>query len=249
MLAQYRTCERAEGPGRRSVQGEAKMNRTGFCNGVLLCLFIGLAWPALRGQAWAGELRYQERTFTEWKGDLENPSPQVRVKAVRALQRFGPIAVAAVAGALKDVSAEARLAAAWTLGEMGPVAKDAVPALGQALGDLNVQVRQTAAWALGMVGPAAKDAVPELTRALKDSGNVVRANAAQALGAIGPEAKTAAVALAELALGGHSYVGGNATNALRAIGPGAIAELRRQAERDPQIQPFLEEALHIIRER
>ena len=225
------------------------MSRKGFTSSVSLLLFLGLTCLAIPGQPQAQELRYQERTFADWQGDLGDRSPEVRRRAAHALAHFGPVAVPALARTINDVTVQVRLAAVWTLGEMGPVAKDAVPALAQALADLNVQVRQTAAWALGAFGPAAKDAVPELARAMSDSGPVVRANAAQALGSIGPAAKDAALALARATLGGHSYVGGNAANALKAIGPAAVSQLWKEVERDPEIQPFLEQAIQVIGDR
>jgi hypothetical protein len=225
------------------------VSRERFRSGMLLWLIVGVAWLAFPGQPQADEPRYQGRTFAEWQGDLGDRSPEVRQTAVGALAHFGPAAVPALARTTNDVTVQVRLAAVWTLGRMGPVAKDAVPALAQALADLNVHVRQTAAWALAAFGPAAKDAVPDLARAMSDSGTVVRANAAQALGAIGPAAKDAALALARATLGGHSYVGGNAANALKAIGPAAVSQLRKEVERDPDLQPFLEEAIHIIGDR
>ena len=222
------------------------MSRKGFRDSVLLWLLISLAWPGVRGQAQTEEPRYQGRGLAEWQGDLKAPSPEVRRNAVPALVHFGPAAVPALASALKDLHAQVRELAVWGLGQIGPAAKDAVPALGQALGDVSVQVRQTAAWALGMVGPAAKDAVPELTRALKDSGNVVRANAAQALGQIGLEAKGAAVALAQAIWDRNVLVRGSATQALRAIGQPAVSELRKEAEKDPQLEPLLQEVIRIV---
>ncbi len=221
------------------------MKRKVFRVSVVLWLLIGMAWQAPQGRA--EEQRYQERTLAQWQGDLKDPSPEVRRKAIDALAHFGPVAVPALAQALSDVDAQMRQTAAWVLGEMSPPAKEAVPALAQALEDLNVQVRQTAAWALGRFGPAAKEAVPQLTRALKDSGPVVRGNAAQALGAIGPEAKDAAVALAEAAWDGHTYVRESARHALERIGPAAMAELRRQVERDPGLQPLLDATIHAVK--
>ena len=47
-----------------------------------------------------------------------------------------------------DISAESRLAAARALGDMGPAAKDAVPALINALSDSDPVVQEAAAWAL-----------------------------------------------------------------------------------------------------
>ncbi len=225
------------------------MSRRGLWYAVVPCLLIGLAWPALGGQAKAEEPRYQERTVAQWQGDLKDPSPEVRRKATLALAHFGPVVVGTLVQALKDVDVQVRVAAAWTLGEMSPPPKDAVPALAQALGDLNVQVKQTAGWALSRFGPAAKDAVPDLIRALKDSNVVVRAGAAQALGAIGPAAKDAALPLAQMLEGSHSYLGGNVMQALRSIGPAAISELQKQAEQDPQLQPLVEEAIRIIESR
>ena len=225
------------------------VSRERFRSGMLLWLIVGVAWLAFPGQSLADEPRYQGRTFAEWQGDLGDRSPEVRQRAVGALAHFGPTAVPALTRTTKDVTVQVRQAAVWTLGGMGPVAKDAVPALAQALADLNVHVRQTAAWALAAFGPAAENAVPELARAMSDPSTVVRANAAEALRAIGPAAKDAALALARATLGGHSYVGGNAANALKAIGPAAVSQLRKEVERDPDLQPFLELAIHIIGDR
>src|SRR5262249_22050969 len=56
----------------------------------------------------------------------------------------------------------ARLEAARAIAEMGPAAKDAVPALIAVLKDKNREVRKAAAGALGKIGPAAEPAVPAL---------------------------------------------------------------------------------------
>ena len=93
---------------------------------------------------------------------------------------------------LKSEKVAERAAAARILGELGPVAKDAVPDLASALGDADREVRRSAARSLGDIGPGAKEGVLSLVKALKDPEWQVRQAAAYALGRIGrPEAKSA----------------------------------------------------------
>src|SRR5262249_42809036 len=66
--------------------------------------------------------------------------------------------------ALRDSNPSTRREGAEALGEFGPKAEAAVPALIKALGDRDDQVRMLAAQALGRVGKAT---VPDLLRALK----------------------------------------------------------------------------------
>jgi len=86
---------------------------------------------------------------------------------------------------LQDTDSDIRSIAAVTLGEIGPEAKDAVPALIQLLQDQDAEgfVRGNAARALGEIGSGAVDAVPALKQALQD--REVRGDAARALGKIG----------------------------------------------------------------
>jgi HEAT repeat protein len=74
-----------------------------------------------------------------------------------------------------------RESAALALGQVGPLARRAIPALTAALGDEHGGVRHNAADALGQMGPAARPAVPALVEALA-SGD---AAAEFALGRIG----------------------------------------------------------------
>ena len=53
---------------------------------------------------------------------------------------------------LKDPDWSVQYAAASALGEIGPGAKEVVPALVAALKDEDAQVRNIAAWALGKIG-------------------------------------------------------------------------------------------------
>lgn len=86
---------------------------------------------------------------------------------------------------LKSDEAPMRAAAARTLGEIGPPAKDAVADLVAALKDTDRDVRQNAAQSLGSIGPAAQPAAAALGAALKDGHWQVRRAAAYALGRLG----------------------------------------------------------------
>src|SRR5204863_38983 len=77
------------------------------------------------------------------------------------------------------------------LGEIGPAAKSAIPALGGLAKDSSAWLRQAAALALGRIGDA--DAVPALMRFLEDEIWCVRAEAAVALGKLGPAANAVAM--------------------------------------------------------
>jgi HEAT repeat protein len=211
-----------------------------------LLVVVGLPSGVLGEESPARGRTYQDRTYVEWRTALVDRSPQIRVGAVHALRHFGRDAMQDLTSALKDVDAGVRTTAAWALGQMTPASPEAVWGLAQAVSDLDVGVRQMVVWALANQGPAAADAVPELIRALRDSNNVVRATAAQALGAIGPAAKAAAIPMVQAMQGAHSYIYNNLVSALRKIGPAVIEELRRSAERDPELQALLERALVVL---
>jgi HEAT repeat protein len=83
----------------------------------------------------------------------------VRSHAGRALADLGVVAVPSLTLALRQPEPAVRVAAADTLGNIGPVAKEAIPALATLLGDEDQEVSRHAAAALGRIGPAA---VPEL---------------------------------------------------------------------------------------
>jgi len=106
--------------------------------------------------------------------------------AVTSLGKMGPTAVPPLVDALKnkagaakkapkkgpvptDPTAFVRTKAAEALGNIGPGAKAAVPALIGALNDRDI--RTEAAIALGNIGPDAKDAVSALQGAAKAKGN------------------------------------------------------------------------------
>jgi hypothetical protein len=151
---------------------------------------------------------------------------------------------------LKDSSAWTRYLAAKALGELGPAAKKAVPALARAVADEHESVRAQAAYALGEIGPEAKGAVLALRRALTDSKSSVRLQAACALGEIGPEAKSAALQLANSLRDSDEEVRRWAAWALGKIGPAArpaVPALTRALERgDEKMRTEAEWALRRI---
>ena len=75
---------------------------------------------------------------------------------------------------LSDQDASVRANAAEALGEIGPEAKAAVPALIEASKHEEAGVRANATYALGRIGSDAKAAVPALIEKLKDENAGVR---------------------------------------------------------------------------
>jgi HEAT repeat protein len=122
---------------------------------------------------------------------------------------------------LTDKNPGIRASACYSLGTIGPGAREAVPSLIAALAnDTNAQVREDAADALGEIGPSAKEAIPFLITALaKDRDAQVRAVAAHSLGGIAPQATPALTAA--LANDTDTYVRLEAALALEQIGPDA----------------------------
>jgi HEAT repeat protein len=92
--------------------------------------------------------------------------------------------VAELIEGLKDTNPTVRYHAAQELGNIGPAAAAAAPALTDALKDSKGNVRIEAAFALGNIGPAATAAAPALSELLKDASPDVRYRAAEALKAI-----------------------------------------------------------------
>lgn len=94
----------------------------------------------------------------------------------------------------------ARWQAAYALGELGPAATEAVPALITLLENQREHeyVRGSAAWALGRIGPKAEAAAPLLRQTLASKHLSVRRAAAQAVGELGDAATPLAADLGPL---------------------------------------------------
>jgi HEAT repeat protein len=123
--------------------------------------------------------------------------------------------------ALQSADAEAlRAAAARCLGELGPAAKEAGPALTRALRDESGSVRLAAVLALGRVGGHAEEVVAALAELVQEWGDrEVRWQAAAALGRMGVAAKEAAPALRSAKTDADPLLRQVAGDALRKITP------------------------------
>ena len=120
---------------------------------------------------------------------------QVNREARRRIMPQPEPLVAALASAVSDENAFVREAAARALGEFGPDAKTAVPALVERLKD-DRNVRWRTVLTLGKIGPAAIAAFQPLIETLKDQDRNVRWAAAEALEKIDPEVAADAVSRA-----------------------------------------------------
>jgi len=115
---------------------------------------------------------------------LDDANQDARGATASALGRIDPDAAAGlVAPLLRGLAAgdvQGRRAAAVVLGNLGPVAKPAVPALVDALASDDALLRNRAVQALAAIGIPAASVVPALTRALDDPEFHVRHAAAAA---------------------------------------------------------------------
>ncbi len=173
---------------------------------LILCTILGvaLAGPDGEAQGPASEPLHRGRTFGEWRQDLHGGTPIVRERAVVALSEFGEPAVPLLIGAIADHDFNVRTLSIFSLGRMGPMAKEAVPTLVKTLDDRDWIVRRYAAGALGLLGTAAVEAAPALARsAVEDPSSEVRQTSAIALGRLGDAAReTAGPVLQQLSVAG-----------------------------------------------
>ena len=131
---------------------------------------------------------------------LEDPIPQVRRSAARALPRVAPDgdrarkALPVLLEALQDPDENVRFDTARMLGGLLRSGdKEAVAPLGQALTDRSLRVRHEVVDLLGRIGPAAEETVPALVEMLEQQS--LRPSVIEVLGRIGPRAKDAVPAL------------------------------------------------------
>jgi HEAT repeat protein len=143
------------------------------------------------------------------------------------LARQGREGAAVLARALAEKNSEARLYAASSLAELGPHAKEAVPALRKALTDEDPLLRERAARSLLRIDRdlGVKEGVPVLARLLGDETypSDRRDAIPRVLANVGPEARAAVPALVTLLEKWGWGLFNLAPHALGRIGPGAAA--------------------------
>jgi HEAT repeat protein len=97
---------------------------------------------------------------------LENPDLNVRTRILTSVAECGVEAVPGLIAALKDDKS-----AFWALiilRDIGPAAKDAIPAIVEKLSDKKAEIRREAVLTLGVFGDAAISAIPKITALLGD---------------------------------------------------------------------------------
>ena len=97
---------------------------------------------------------------------LQDSDPGVQLRVLNAVAETGEAAVPGLIKALDND--EVSYWACIVLRDIGPAAKDAVPALTEKLKDPREEIRMQAVLALGAIGEAAASAVPQIAAALED---------------------------------------------------------------------------------
>ena len=117
---------------------------------------------------------------------LSSTDDDMRYQAADALEELAPFAEAALPALIRalttDEDPDVRRNVVSCLGDMGPPAAPAIPAMIEATRDSEPLIRDMAVSALGRMGQAAAEAVPALIAALDDDEPDVRVSAAEALG-------------------------------------------------------------------
>src|SRR5262249_23286695 len=153
---------------------------------------------------------------------------------------------------LKDDSGDVRLEAAKTLGNLGPLAKSAVPALAEALQrrDKRHDVRQEVALAIGNIHADDPVGASALEAGLRDPIREVRLSSLQGLEKLGPEGKTTVPQVLKALKEKDREMRGQAVVTLGAIGPDAkeaVGQLAQIVVDDKELRVPAGQALGKIR--
>ncbi|HUL76791.1 MAG TPA: HEAT repeat domain-containing protein [Vicinamibacteria bacterium] len=178
---------------------------------------------------------------------LGDPSEAVRHAAAQALSQIGTRAEdrSRLVSRLTSPDPYVLAFAAWSLGNLGAEARDAVADLARALA--RDETNAVVAAALARIGPAAAGAVPTLVEALRSDNADRRWRAARTLGRIGPPAVEAVPALTAALADPLVTVRRHAARALGRLGPearpAAAALQRATGDPDEQVRQEARQAL------
>jgi HEAT repeat protein len=155
--------------------------------------------------------------------ELRDPDAHVREVARRQLVALGDKAVAPLIELLQSGEPAGRLDAVQVLAALGPVAKDAAPAVAERATRELGAARLPFLKALAEIDPAgsAPTAIPILLAFLDDKDAALRLEAAKALGAFGPSAAKFAPDVLERIRSSDAAVRGALLEAVRAMGVNA----------------------------
>jgi HEAT repeat protein len=120
-------------------------------------------------------------------------TPEMIADASAAIVAVGKDFVPLLVEGLEDP--ERRVRVARMLGEIGPDAAAALPAMMEAAADSDIAAKREIIMAVGRMGPAAKTVLPAIIKMLDEEDEDVRLAAAFALGEMGPDAASAASTL------------------------------------------------------
>jgi len=174
-------------------------------------------------------ITYQAQSVRARITDLNSTNPTKRVDALNRLIQMNQAAVPYLVAALEEQNSplfktyykfrpsarlpnwfasalpptQARDTILWNatfiIGQIGPNARTAVPALLKLLQDNDAGLRKTTIAALGLIGPDARAAVPALARMFQESDDMTRLSIVSALIRIGDPDREAAGTLSKLA--------------------------------------------------
>ena len=202
-------------------------------NAVVLALLLAAGDPANSVPAGGALSRFSTNALPFLKNALENPSPETRRQAIRALGSLGASRdeiVPPLLKMVKDSDPGCRVQATQVLGMSAVPNPTMIAGLVGALDDPDIQVRVAAIRGLQQGHLTTACAVTDLARCLDDKSPLVRESAAQALGAIGKRANVALPKLIQAADDKEQAVRAAATGAIARIEEQQKAEQRREAD-------------------
>ena len=160
----------------------------------------------------------REKAIPLLAGALTSGKAVAARNAGYGLSEVGPAAQGVLLDAMGHESEEARMHAAFALGELGQASNENAKAIAKAITDPSIVVRRSAVEALGLLKEPIEVTLPALEAGLKDADDQARFTAALSLQRLGPDAKEAVPALQNSLRDENRYVRANAVDALRRIG-------------------------------